>query len=175
MLKKTDNKPRPASLTRRLSDQIQSAGAEALKADPALAVSALIAWFSSGSIIKSRDKDTPNRSSDFSEVLTAAMKSTPEQRMAMLVQIAAQAFVIDDCAPALFKAMGPNVLGEAVLSSMSSTVPDNEPVEDGEEMPEDEQVKLAETAPKDQPAAPTKRKGRPPGAKNKAAKTPAEQ
>lgn len=86
------------ALVERLSEQLQIAGAEALKADHAVATSALIAAISSGGhaldIHVGHLSYDPKRKSSFSEVFAGAMKATSEQREAMFAQIAAQALSI---------------------------------------------------------------------------------
>jgi ParB family transcriptional regulator, chromosome partitioning protein len=86
-----------AALAMRLSEQLQRAGAEVLKFDHAIAVSALIAGFASGGDVIDVDVDGGSMSkkpSSFAEVFSAALKSSPEQRAAMLAQVAAQALSI---------------------------------------------------------------------------------
>jgi len=87
-----------SALIERLSTQLQKAGAEVLKTDHAVAVSALIAGFASaGDVIDVKagiGAIRGSRTSSFGQVFVAALESTPEQRAAMLAQIAAQALSI---------------------------------------------------------------------------------
>lgn len=121
------------ALAERLSGQLEIAGAEILKIDHALAVSALIAGFASeGHIIdvhvgaygSSGSKKKP----DFMSVFEGAYKSSPQQREAMLAQIAAQAIAIEtgnaDKMPltdkdiiGLFKAMRPEAVSKAIATA----------------------------------------------------------
>lgn len=84
------------ALAERLSEQLQKAGAEALKMDHAVATSAVIAAISSGGHILKIHVGGPGakKSSSFDAVFDAALKSTPQQREAMFGQIAAQALSI---------------------------------------------------------------------------------
>lgn len=87
------------ALAQRLSEQLQSAGAEALKTNHAVAAAAVIAAISCGGhILDIRvggDGVTQERRPEaFGEVFIGALKSTLEQREAMLAQIAAQALSI---------------------------------------------------------------------------------
>lgn len=85
-----------AALAERLSTQLQTAGAEVLKVNYAVAVAALIAGFAcqKGTPIDVAIGDVRGKPSAFDDVFTVAFKSTPEQREAMLAQVTAQAFSI---------------------------------------------------------------------------------
>lgn len=90
-------------LARRLSEQLQRAGSEALKLNHAVASSAIIAAISSGGHvlnIQVGSSSATSKPSSFVDVFTGALKATPQQREAMFAQIAAQAL---------------NVIGEAPL------------------------------------------------------------
>lgn len=85
------------ALAQRLSEQLQRAGAEALKADHAVATSAVIAAISSGGHILDIHVGGAGRerkASSFVDVFNGALKATPEAREAMFAQIAAQALSI---------------------------------------------------------------------------------
>ena len=90
-------------LARRLSEQLQRAGAEALKLNHAAAAASIIAAISSGGHVLSIHVGSASSSSkpaSFADVFAGALKATPQQREAMFAQIAAQAL---------------NVIGEAPL------------------------------------------------------------
>ena len=123
------------ALAERLSGQLEIAGAEILKNDHALAVAALIAGFASeGHIIDVHvgmsaaygrgNKKKP----DFLSVFEGAYKSSPQQREAMLAQIAAQAIAVEtgnaDKMPltdpsiiGLFKAMRADAVNKAIAAA----------------------------------------------------------
>lgn len=88
------------ALAERLSFQLQTAGAEALKTNHAVAAAAIIAAISCGGHIldiRVGGGAMPRgerKAGDFGEIFIGALKSTPEQREAMLAQIAAQALSI---------------------------------------------------------------------------------
>jgi ParB family transcriptional regulator, chromosome partitioning protein len=114
------------ALAQRLSEQLQAAGAQCLKADHALSTAAIIAAISSGGHIldiRVGGASESRKPASFSDVFAGALKSTPQQREAMLAQIASQALSIvtfngsgqhpldDDATSDLFAAMnGPRVV-----------------------------------------------------------------
>jgi ParB family chromosome partitioning protein len=104
------------ALAQRLSEQLQRAGAEALKADHAVATSAVIAAISSGGHILDIHVGGPGRerkASAFADVFIGALKATPEAREAMLAQIAAQALSI-----VVFNGAGKMPLEDEALQDM---------------------------------------------------------
>lgn len=121
------------SLAERLSTQLQNAGAEVLKMEHAVAVSALIASFASGGhvLAVSVAGGAMKKKSAFADVFSAALKSSSEQRSAMLAQIAAQALSIvthnpesmpldDEDIGDLFEAMNGGRVTKAVMGAFDA-------------------------------------------------------
>lgn len=112
------------ALAQRLSEQLQRAGAEALKLDHAVATSAVIAAISSGGHILDISVGGPGQGrkpASFVEVFNGALNSTPEAREAMFAQIAAQAISIigigldDEGLSDLFEAMNGTRVTDAIM------------------------------------------------------------
>jgi ParB family chromosome partitioning protein len=99
------------ALRQRLQDQLRAAGADALKFDHAVAVSAMIAAFASGGDVLAVTVGRPMEKKPlaFKDTFETALKASPEQRAMMLGQIAAHALdpcdIEDKGVAALFTAM----------------------------------------------------------------------
>lgn len=139
--KKKAMKPGEAVLTNalaeRLSEQLQTAGFQALGLDHRVAVAAMIASFACGSHVidvtigSAVSMNNKKRNLDFISVFEGALKATPEQQIAMLAQVAAEALDIvchspeslplgDPAIAAVFSAMNGERLSKAIQGSFDA-------------------------------------------------------